>query len=109
MKIQVWQAKEHITRNSMFYSRNGRIFSLYDVIQHMRDKDYTLVATVEADDLDEAYAMTQNVEKAWNTEKPCRSTSVGDVLKVEKEHHRKFHVVAACAFDTFVMFPHDGE
>jgi len=109
MKIQVWQANKHIVKNSFFYSKNGNIFSLLDVIQHMRDKDYTLVATVEAYDLDEAYAITQNIDKAWNTENPFRSTSVGDVLKVEKEHRCMFHVVAACAFDTFVMFPHDGE
>lgn len=37
--------------------------------------------TVVAENLQEAYAKSQNNDRHWNTKKPCRSTSVGDVIQ----------------------------
>lgn len=36
---------------------------------------------VEASDLEDAYARSQNDENPWNPYNPCRSTSVGDVIQ----------------------------
>ena len=45
-----------------------------------RGGDYDEVATIEVEDLDDAFAKTQNVDHVWNAVKPCRSASVGDVF-----------------------------
>lgn len=42
---------------------------------------------VEADTLNEAYALSQNVDEPWNKYKPCRSTSVGDVIQAPDGFH----------------------
>ena len=39
-----------------------------------------LVGSVEAASLEEAFRLSQNGEKPWNEQKPCRSTSVGDMI-----------------------------
>jgi hypothetical protein len=39
------------------------------------------VGFVEASDLEDAYAKSQNQEQSWNPTNPCRSTSVGDVIQ----------------------------
>ena len=38
-----------------------------------------LAGTVMARDCDEAFTKSQNFGEHWNLDKPCRSTSVGDV------------------------------
>lgn len=49
-------------------------------------KDYSLVAAVDTDDLDEAYYLTNHIDHSWYENKgvtvyvESRSTSVGDVL-----------------------------
>lgn len=39
--------------------------------------------TVE-EGLSQAFVQSQNIDEAWNPQKPCRSSSVGDVLMVEQ-------------------------
>lgn len=36
---------------------------------------------VEANSMEEAFQLSQNIEEPWNTVHPCRSTSVGDVIQ----------------------------
>lgn len=43
-----------------------------------------LVGVVEADSLEHAYTLSQNFDKPWSSFLPCRSTSVGDVIKDDK-------------------------
>jgi hypothetical protein len=50
--------------------------------------------------LDSAYNYSQNNGSPWNESKPCRSTSVGDVIETENEG---FYVVASCGFDELEM------
>lgn len=38
------------------------------------------------DALEAVYCKTQNISAPWNREKPCRSTSVGDVLEIGGEY-----------------------
>jgi len=46
------------------------------------------------DALEAAYCAAQNVNSAWNPRQPCRSVSVGDVLKLAEQHY----VVAPVGF-----------
>lgn len=39
------------------------------------------VGSVVAASLEEAFIKSQNLERHWNKHKPCRSTSVGDVIQ----------------------------
>lgn len=64
--------------------------------------EYNEVAEVSASSLDEAYAMTQNIDSSWvkgakvKTHLPaCRSTSVGDVIK---DDSGDFHIVEMIGF-----------
>jgi hypothetical protein len=36
---------------------------------------------VEAESIEEAFELSQNIDKSWNIAHPCRSTSVGDVIQ----------------------------
>lgn len=44
------------------------------------------VGVVKATSIEEAYAKTQNLDRHWNYNKPCRSTSVGDVIQVDDQN-----------------------
>lgn len=55
--------------------------------------DFSKVADIDTDDLDEAYSLSQNVTASWacNNEvksdlKQCRSTSMGDILEKAGEY-----------------------
>jgi hypothetical protein len=52
------------------------------------------VGFVEADTLNEAYALSQNSDKPWNEAHPCRSTSVGDIIQGPDG----FHLVLGMGF-----------
>jgi hypothetical protein len=41
------------------------------------------VGSVEATCLEEAYFKSQNMDRHWNPKKPCRSTSIGDVIQFD--------------------------
>lgn len=45
--------------------------------------------------LEYVYMNSQNIEDHWNKAKPCRSTSVGDILQLAN----KLYIVASCGFD----------
>lgn len=48
---------------------------------------YEEVATIEADDLDEAYLLSQNDFNEAYCSKGHRSTSVGDIIATNNEYH----------------------
>lgn len=52
---------------------------------------------VEANSLDQAYKLSQNILdpwQYWNKTDPCRSTSIGDVIQCDNE----FHMVSFIGF-----------
>lgn len=66
----------------ILHARNGNFF--VDIIPK---SEFIHVGTIEAANLDDAYAKTQNINSNWTTEKyvvscmgKCRSTSPGDVI-----------------------------
>lgn len=64
------------------------LFQPEPVLWKERNKFYQLVALVEADSLDEVYALTNHIDHDWRenalvktmSPTPTRSTSVGDVI-----------------------------
>lgn len=63
--------------------------------------DFEIVASVKTDDLDEAFKLTNSINKPWFNnpqvkviKKSRRSTSIGDIL----EHNGKMFVVVARGF-----------
>lgn len=44
------------------------------------------VGEVTATCLEEAYFKSQNLDRHWNKTKPCRSTSIGDVIQVDDKN-----------------------
>ena len=67
-----------------------------------------LVAIVDTDDLDEAYRLTNHIDKPWyeNTEvqtiRKSRSTSVGDFMEL----NGAWYAVAPMGFDKVTEAPH---
>lgn len=66
-------------------------------------EEYTEVGTVDTNDLNEAYALTQNSDTSWVMHNKttckflqCRSTSVGDVIKTSEG---KLFMVANFGFE----------
>jgi hypothetical protein len=73
-------------------------YSIYHAVNPTFDEEFvqerSLVGTVQASSLDEAYSLSQNFDKNWNELNPCRSTSVGDVIRGEEG----FFLVAGFGF-----------
>ena len=55
---------------------------------------YTWVAQIEADDLDDAFRITNSIDSDWGTRR-IRSSSVGDVFEVEGVGYR----IASAGFE----------
>jgi hypothetical protein len=73
------------------------------VLQLWDARCYVPVAVLNGVDLDEAYTLTNSVDRPW--EETCkslrsrqRSTSVGDVLEVVADGSSTFHIVASTGF-----------
>jgi len=45
--------------------------------------------------LEHAYMRSQNIDSHWNKASPCRSTSVGDIIKIEDD----LYIVGSVGFD----------
>lgn len=76
-----------------------QIYNIYHAIgpekfTESQDQIRIYVGHVEANSLNQAYALTQNLEWPWNINSPCRSTSVGDVIECDG----KFYMVAGIGF-----------
>ena len=52
------------------------------------------VGFVNANSIEEAFKLSQNIESNWNPTNPCRSTSVGDVI----QENDKFFMVCGVGF-----------
>ena len=81
------------TRDSGFFGIGNEIFSLKDAQKGLYEykrtmpgdsyqdgRLYNLAGMLDAEDFEDAYAKSQNMEDHWNTASPCRSTMVGDIL-----------------------------
>lgn len=74
------------------------LYEIYHVVDnhiHLvpRNDDRIIIArekvgTIEADSVEDAFIKTQNFDTNWNTNKPCRSTSVGDIIKCNNDMYQ---------------------
>lgn len=55
--------------------------AVHPSFEEVVDQHRKYVGSVIAESLDEAYTKSQNFDRYWNREKPCRSTSIGDVIQ----------------------------
>lgn len=55
----------------------------YKIYHKTSETNFDMVGEVEATTLQEAFQLSNNIFDNWNKEKPCRSTSIGDVIEVE--------------------------
>lgn len=73
-------------------------YSIYHAVNPTFDEEFiqerALVGTVQAESLEDAYRLSQNFDSNWNEQNPCRSTSVGDVIRGTEG----FFVVAGIGF-----------
>ncbi len=56
------------------------------------------VGFVEANSIEKAFKLSQNLESNWNPTNPCRSTSVGDVIQDDD----KFFMVCGIGFKELI-------
>jgi hypothetical protein len=72
-----------------------------------RGLSFQAVAEVDGEDLEEAFRLTNHIDRSWTTNRevrtiglgPFRSTSVGDLMQVECEGQFSTHLVASIGFD----------
>lgn len=65
-----------------------------DRFQEIEDQIRIYAGHVEATSLEMAFRESQNFEFHWNSDSPCRSTSVGDVIEL----NNKFYMVCNTGF-----------
>lgn len=75
------------------------VFNIYHAVgperfTETKDQIRLYVGHVEANSLEMAYRLSQNMEWPWNINSPCRSTSIGDLI----ECNNKFHMVCSFGF-----------
>lgn len=91
--VEVWQA-----RQPMFGLDGLKPVYAKAEFEHCADILVPLDSRAESA-LDAAYAASQNIESHWRPGKPCRSTSVGDVLVLRTPDSQGAYVVANLGFE----------
>ena len=88
--------KVPMTKDELFTQIAQQHLNIETLVERKSDSlDFHDVAVWSVRDaLEAAYCAAQNVNSAWNPRQPCRSVSVGDVLKLAEQHY----VVAPVGF-----------
>lgn len=99
MSINVYHSTNF--RDTSFYGHDD-IITADAIRQMLKDGKYDFVATVNVDDLNVAYGLTNNIMSSWTQNEnvdarvdEARSTSVGDIFVTEDV----MYIVAAHGFD----------
>ena len=66
----------------------------YDRYSEEETQNRQYVGSIDAESLEDAFKKTQNLNGIWNESKPCRSTSIGDVI----ENKEGFYLVLSMGF-----------
>jgi hypothetical protein len=66
------------------------------------EQERKYVGSVLAESLEHAFVRSQNLERHWNQQSPCRSTSVGDVI--QSEDNNIDYLVAGIGFKALIQF-----
>lgn len=88
------------------YHNKGFLALQFKKVSEIPKENLTKVAEVSINDLETAFELTNHIEHNWTHNKGVtplvsepRSTSVGDVLEIEK----KFYIVAASGFEEIIL------
>lgn len=65
------------------------------------EQERKYVGSVLAESLEHAFVRSQNHERHWNQQSPCRSTSVGDVI--QSEDNDIDYLVAGVGFKALIQ------
>jgi len=106
MKFSIYHAKPTFDANGRFSGTT----SGFGQNQTTFPDDYEHVADVNVDNLDDAFALTQNYDRPWTDKEGVtarrelpRSTSVGDVIVRHDPEHGAMHaLVLPWGFQTFL-------
>lgn len=94
MRYKIYHARPSIIRQSLFFNQSGFIYGVEQLKREVSNNNYEFVSLIEARDEEDAYFLTQNLDKSWSGGKH-RSTSVGDII-VDEEHNA--YAVASVGF-----------
>ena len=79
---------------AMIKIHHNKNFIEYGLTRDINNLELQCVAEVDTDDLDDAFAQTQNINWPWPQNEAvktrlqqCRSTSIGDVLEKDGSHY----------------------
>jgi hypothetical protein len=85
----------------VYHNTEFLMYMQQETLESLTLGHFECVARVETDSLDEAYALTQNIDQPWHrntnvsaANRSTRSTSVGDLVKKDD----KYHIVESCGF-----------
>lgn len=101
--VAIYHAK---SIDAFFYREDGNIFNKTRALQDFTLGNYDRVADRQTEEtpvellLNRCYRETQNIEAPWNNHKPCRSTSVGDIIAIFPDgQDMELYIVASVGFD----------
>ncbi len=98
--IKVYQAKSFRKASGYQFKQ----FGLKDMYMMLLNDEYEHVANVPGEDLEEAFRLTNSIQKGWYEDKEIcigekkgyRSTSVGDIMIL---NNKEIYVVGSFGFD----------
>lgn len=95
-KINLLKDKEEKLHNLLAKIGSYEIYFAIDpIFEEKEDQEREFVGIVNANSLEEAFKNSQNLLQDWNPLNPCRSTSVGDVIK---DPEGRLHMVCGTGF-----------
>jgi hypothetical protein len=111
MKVDIFHADDALFIMSSLYRVNGAVFnaatarkifetSALTPCRYIHVATLNIDAATTTDALEAAFAHSQNVDGPWGAS-PCRSTSVGDILRIGDD----LHIVAGVGFDRLPPLP----
>ena len=85
----------------VYHNSEFLVYNIHPTLESLKKGHFECVATVETDDLQMAFQLTNNIDQPWHlntnvkaTARVNRSTSVGDLL----QFNEKFYVVESFGF-----------
>ena len=94
---ELFQAKDEFLGRSLKYARDEDIDSIRDAfLQGNYESVWTFQLPADGLErrLEEVFYLSNNIDSSWHPQRPCRSTSVGDIVKTRDE----YWIVASVGF-----------
>lgn len=96
-RYELFQSSDEVFWDTLAYGKSATVDDIRKVFAKGNHK-HVYTFELPADDVEEqlevVFAKSQNLDEDWNEESPCRSTSVGDIVRVGKD----YWIVASLGF-----------